>query len=181
MHGSGTAEGYIRHPLPHEFCRPVVVSCELEGATMTDRIPWSGVITAVQPRIRLTRSFDERSHTYLGYLLRIQGTLGTTSGDFRIAVGPGAHAQHEFRVGDSLAGLGDRVADPRLEIADLYRVSKLKLIARGEPGTAACYGPLSCSQYRPGPTRKVPGRSGMAYEEQDWVDQDATSHRGPDE
>jgi hypothetical protein len=239
MHGSGTVEGYIRHPLPHEFCRPVVVSCELEGATMTDRIPWSGVITAVQPRIRLTRSFDERSHTYLGYLLRIQGTIGTTSGEFRIAVGQGAHAQHEFRIGDSLAGLGDRVADPRLEIADLYRVSKLKLMARGEPGTATspwhgvpppmavyrerghrrlaattyesqcssciwgcamavemiidqwkpdrrryrtetfCYGPLSCSKYRPGPTRKVPGRSGMTYEEQDWVDQDATSHRGP--
>jgi hypothetical protein len=29
-------EGYIRHPLPHEFCRPVVVSCELEDAAMND-------------------------------------------------------------------------------------------------------------------------------------------------
>ena len=147
MHGSGTVEGYIRHPLPHEFCRPVVVSCELEGATMTDRIPWSGVITAVQPRIRLTRSFDERSHTYLGYLLRIQGTIGTTSGEFRIAVGQGAHAQHEFRIGDSVAGLGDRVADPRLEIADLYRVSKLKLIARGEPGTATSPWQAACRHH----------------------------------
>src|SRR5262249_34733644 len=29
-------------------------------------------VTAVQPRIRLTRSFDQRSHSYLGYLLRIE-------------------------------------------------------------------------------------------------------------
>ena len=38
---------------------------------MNAKIPWYGAVTAVQPRIRLTRSFDERSHTYLGYLLRI--------------------------------------------------------------------------------------------------------------
>ncbi len=44
-----------------------------------------------------------------------------------------------------------------------------------------CYGPLSCSSYKPGPTRKVPGRHGMTYEEEDCVDQDATAHRGPNE
>ena len=44
-----------------------------------------------------------------------------------------------------------------------------------------CYGPLSCSFYKPGPTRKVPGRRGMTYVEEDWVDRDATAHRGPDE
>jgi len=44
-----------------------------------------------------------------------------------------------------------------------------------------CYGPQSCSFYRSGPTRKVPGRKGMSYTEEDWVDEDATSHRGPDE
>ena len=38
-----------------------------------------------------------------------------------------------------------------------------------------------CSSYKPGPTRKVPGRHGMTYEEEDWVDQDATAHRGPNE
>jgi len=30
-----------------------------------------------------------------------------------------------------------------------------------------CYGPESCSLYKPGPTRKVPGRRGMTYEEED--------------
>lgn len=44
-----------------------------------------------------------------------------------------------------------------------------------------CYGPRSCPLYRPGPARKVPGRRGMSYTEEDWVDDDSTSHRGPDE
>jgi hypothetical protein len=44
-----------------------------------------------------------------------------------------------------------------------------------------CYGPKSCSFYKTGPARKVPGRRGMTWEEEDWVDEDATSHRGMDE
>jgi hypothetical protein len=44
-----------------------------------------------------------------------------------------------------------------------------------------CYGPKSCSFYKAGPTRKVPGRKGMTWEEEDWVDEDAVSHRGMDE
>jgi hypothetical protein len=44
-----------------------------------------------------------------------------------------------------------------------------------------CYGPKSCQLYRAGATRKVPGRKGMSYTEEDWVDEDATSHRGPDD
>ncbi len=43
-----------------------------------------------------------------------------------------------------------------------------------------CYGPLCCSLYRAGPTRKVPGRRGMQYVEEDWVDEDMTRHREPD-
>ncbi len=30
------------------------------------KMAWQGVLLSVQPRIRLTRSFDQRSHTYLG-------------------------------------------------------------------------------------------------------------------
>jgi len=44
-----------------------------------------------------------------------------------------------------------------------------------------CYGPKSCAIYKAGPGRKVPGRKGMIYEEPDWVDEEATSHRGLDE
>jgi hypothetical protein len=46
---------------------------------------------------------------------------------------------------------------------------------------AFCYGPRSCPFYRSGPARKVPGRRGMTYTEEDWIDEEATSHRGPDE
>ena len=41
-----------------------------------------------------------------------------------------------------------------------------------------CYGPKSCPVYKAGPTRKVPGRKGMTWEEEDWVDQAAVAHRG---
>lgn len=44
-----------------------------------------------------------------------------------------------------------------------------------------CYGPKSCLLYRPGATRKVPGRRGMTWEEEDWVDEEAISHRGVDD
>jgi hypothetical protein len=40
-----------------------------------------------------------------------------------------------------------------------------------------CYGPRSCSWYKPGPRRRVPGRRGMTYEEPDWVDEQETAHR----
>ena len=44
-----------------------------------------------------------------------------------------------------------------------------------------CYGPKSCPLHRVGATRKVPGCKGMSWEEEDWVDEDATAHRGEDE
>jgi hypothetical protein len=44
-----------------------------------------------------------------------------------------------------------------------------------------CYGPKSCPFYASGPTRKVPGRGGMTWEHEDWVDDATTAHRGMDE
>ena len=35
-----------------------------------------GTLTSVQPRIRLLRSFDQRSHSYLGYVLSVEGMIG---------------------------------------------------------------------------------------------------------
>jgi len=208
---------------------------------MEGKMAWSGAVIAIQPRIRLTRSFDERSHAYLGYLLRIEGTLDGLPGEFRIGLGAATHAKYQFRIGDQVEGVGHRVSDPRLETAEVYKVSQVKLIRRGEEWAATapwhgvppplsvyrerghrrlaaptydakcqiciwgcampveiivdhwnpgrrryrtetfCYGPLSCPVYKPGPTRKVPGRNGMSYEEEDWVDEDATSHRATEE
>jgi hypothetical protein len=188
------------------------------------------------------RSFDERSHSYLGYVLRIEGTGGGEVGEFLIAVGEAAHEKHRFQTGTELNGCSVPVEDPRKETAALYKTSGLKVVKDAEGETHAgppflgvppnlatyrsrghrrldtrtyeakcttctwgcrmpvemiidqwnpskkqyrfeafCYGPKSCPSYRPGPARKVPGRKGMSYTEEDWVDEDATAHRGPDD
>jgi hypothetical protein len=44
-----------------------------------------------------------------------------------------------------------------------------------------CYGPLSCSIYRAGSRRSVPGRKGMVWVEDDWIDEEEAGHRALDE
>ncbi|MBP8646407.1 MAG: hypothetical protein KBH99_09835 [Syntrophobacteraceae bacterium] len=207
-----------------------------------EKVRWSGRIAAVQPRIRLMRSFDQRSHSYLGYVLRIDGICGRDSGEFLVAVGEGAHEKHRFQSGMVIEGQSIAVDDPRKETALFYKTSRIKVLgdAGGEPPAGPpfhgvppdletyrsrghrrldtrtydgkcttciwgcrmpvemiidhwnpskkqyrfetfCYGPKSCPFYRPGPARKVPGRKGMSYTEEDWVDEDATAHRGLDD
>jgi hypothetical protein len=207
-----------------------------------EKISWHGVLTSVQPRIRLGRSFDQRSHTYLGYALRVRGSIGSEVREFLIGVGEGAHAKHQFQAGDNVSGEALPVVVGRLETVEFYKVSNLKSTVgevgeekppppwrgvppplpiyreRGHRRLAArtyeekcttcmwgcwmavemiidqwnpskrryrtetfCYGPRSCPHYRPGPPRKVPGRRGMTYTEEDWIDDEATSHRGLDE
>jgi hypothetical protein len=207
-----------------------------------EKIPWYGVLVSVQPRIRLSRSFDQRSHTYLDYTLTVCGGVCTETREFLLGVGQGTHAKHQFRVGDTVSGDALPVADPRLETVEFYKVSNLKVSAReGEDETLPppwhgvppllpvyrehghrrlaartfqskcasciwgcqmpvetiidqwnpskrryrtetfCYGPRSCPLYQSGPARKVPGRRGMTYTEEDSVDVDVTSHRRLDE
>ncbi len=210
-------------------------------STAGSKISWSGELISVQPRIRLNRSFDQRTHEYLGYVLGVRGTIDGVTRDFIVAVGKGAHDKHAFEVGQRVSGMGVHVPDPRMEVAELYKASGLKVDGgsddaepsppwhgvppglpvyrkRGHRRLAArtfdtrcasciwgcrmavemiidhwnpsqrryrtetfCYGPLSCPLYKAGPTRKVPGRRGMSYEEEDWVDEDETRHREPDE
>ncbi len=205
------------------------------------KIDWRGEITSVQPRFRLTRSFDQRYHSYLGYGLRIRGEINGREGEAWFGVGKVAHQKNRFRVGQVASGQAQPVADPRLEPVDFYKVSHLSVDrgreipdspppwhgvappidnyrTRGERRLSArtysascssciwgarmpvemildhwnphqkryrfetfCYGPKSCRFYKAGPTRKVPGRSGMTYEEEDWVDKELTAHRGPDD
>jgi hypothetical protein len=207
------------------------------------KLAFVGRVLSVQPRIRLTRSFDERSHSYLGYALRLDGEIGGRLGEFSVGIGPTAQARHEFEAGDRVSGLAVPVTDPRLEPVEFYRTSRLRVIARaaderpaappwlGVPPALAvfrerghrrldprtyeskcttcvwgcrmpveiivdqwnpsrrryrfetfCYGPKSCPLYRPGSIRKVQGRKpDMVYDEEDWVDEDATGHRGPDD
>ena len=205
-----------------------------------DRIAWQGGLLFVQPRIRLTRSFDQRSHSYLGYTLKVRGIIGSEAREFLVAVGQGAHARHQFQAGAAVSGDALPVPDARLETAEFYKVSKLKvgppeageettpppwrgvppplevyrerghrrlatrtfnekcciwgcrmpvemIIDQWNPSRrryrteSFCYGPLSCRLYSAGPARTVPGRRGMSYTEEDWVDDEATSHRQPEE
>jgi len=207
-----------------------------------DKIAWQGGLLSVQPRIRLTRSFDQRSHTYLGYALKVRGIVGSEAREFLVAVGQGAHAKHQFQAGAAVSGDALPVPDARLETAEFYKVSKLRVgppeavdettpppwrgvppplevyRERGHRRLAArtfnekccsciwgcrmpvemiidqwnpsrrryrtetfCYGPLSCRLYQAGPARTVPGRRGMIYTEDDWVDDEATSQSRPEE
>ncbi len=218
-----------------------------------EKTAWSGRIVSVQPRIRLMRSFDERSHSYLGYVLRVEGTIGDEpaclcrdrhgrQNEFQIALGKAAQAKHRFQAGMEISGQAVPVPDPQLETAGFYKASGLKILkdAGDDPPAGPpfhgvppdletyrsrghrrldtrtydarcntciwgcrmpvemiidhwnpskkryrfetfCYGPKSCALYKAGPTRKVPGRKGMSYTEEDWVDEDATAHRGQDD
>jgi len=91
------------------------------------KIPWHGVLLSVQPRIRLTRSFDQRSHTYLGYALKVRGSVGNEAREFLVGVVQGAHTKHHFRAGSAVSGDALPVPDARLETVQFYRASKLKV------------------------------------------------------
>lgn len=223
-----------------------------------DKLIFKGIIHSIQPRIRLTRSFDESSHSYLGYAIvmrgRLAGEMVLVDGDhdlneldsseqvFSIGIGKAAHEKHQFKAGDVICGECVPVADEHLEPVEYYKVSKLRILSarlkadqspppweivppdletyreRGARRLAAqtyatkcatcswgcrmpveiiidnwnphkrkyrfetfCYGPLSCKYYKSGPARKVEGRNGMVYIEEDWVDVEMTSHRDRDE
>jgi hypothetical protein len=213
----------------------------LAGSNAVEKVPWNGVLISVQSRIRLNRSFHQRSHAYLGYTLRVHGNIGGEGREFLVGVGEGAHAKHHFQAGDAVSGAALPVSDPRLETVEFYKVANLASTEgevvketpppwlgvppplqayrlRGHRRLAArtyekkcttciwgchmavemiidqwnpskrryrtetfCYGPRSCPFYRSGPERTVLGRRGMSYTEEDWIDEEATSHQGPDE
>jgi len=180
----------------------------ISAQSKEDKVAWSGRLVSVQPRIRLSRSFDERYHSYLGYVLHLNGTLDGQSGESLIAVGKGAHERYSFRIGMELSGVSVPVNDSRLETAGFYGHRRLDprtyqskcftciwgchmpveiILDQWNPAEKKyrfetfCYGPKSCRLYRAGATRKVPGRRGMTWEEEDWIDDEVTSHRGPDE
>ncbi len=207
-----------------------------------NKLSFRGVIISIQPRIRLTRSFDEASHTYLGYAIRITGTIDNQHTTFSIGIGKAAQAKFNFKVNDVISGACLPVPNPDMEPVAYYKVSKLAKISAGEPASTSapwelvppklevyrerghrrlaartyeskcstcmwgckmpveiivdnwnprglrkyrfetfCYGPLSCKLYKAGPNRKVEGRNGMVYVEEDWVDEMMTEHRDPDE
>jgi hypothetical protein len=190
----------------------------------------------------MMRSFDKRSHTYLGYVLFLKGIVEGNNRNFIVAIGKGAQNKHGFQIGDRIEGMSEPVSDERQEVAKYYKASKLRILDRGSggrekppPWTSSapdletyrqlerrrlaartydlncqgciwgckmpveiildhwnpskrkyrfetfCYGPKSCPFYSSGPTRKVPGRQGMTWEEEDWIDKEATANRSENE
>ena len=109
---------------------------------MAHKIEWNGRLIGVQPRIRLTRSFDTRSHTYLGYLLHMNGQIGDERRHFSVGVGRAAHDKHQFEVGQVVTGQAQPVTEPNREprrVLQSVRTSS-KSAAGPSYGTAAVVG-----------------------------------------
>ncbi len=114
------------------------MSSEIGGFSVMDtKSTFKGTIISIQPRIRLTRAFDEASHTYLGYAITLEGELDNTNTTFSIGIGKAAHAKHQFKVTDVISGEFAPVPDHDLEPTKYYKVSKLKLISQGTNGSAS--------------------------------------------
>ena len=93
-------------------------------------VRWHGTLTGIQPRIRLTRSFDERWETYLGYVLRVEGYIQGQVQEFSVGITEALHAQYQFRVGDTLSGVSLSVANPDLDPVDYDQTTEIKVIGR---------------------------------------------------
>jgi len=67
------------HDLASQPCaagveRPeIVIARDAPSGAAGRKLAWRGRVVGVQPRIHLTRSYDQRSH--LGYALRLQGEV----------------------------------------------------------------------------------------------------------
>lgn len=93
------------------------------------KIAWSGEVLGVQPRIDLGRSFDERYHAYLGYVLFVRGEAAGEARELTVRIGAGAQAKHAFRAGDRVSGRAHVVEAPEREVADFYRANALAVAA----------------------------------------------------
>ena len=87
---------------------------------ITDKMRWRGKLVSIQPRIRLTRSFDQSSHSYLGYVLRVAGTIGNQEKEFLVGIGKGAQVKHMFMAGALIEGECLPVADSRRSLYEFF-------------------------------------------------------------
>src|SRR4030043_927749 len=94
---------------------------DLAKGRASDKLSWRGKLTSIQPRIRLLRSFDQRSHSYLGYALRVKGTIGNEQREFLVGIGKGSQSKLLFRAGDVISGECQTVEDTKLETVEFYK------------------------------------------------------------
>ena len=96
------------------------------------KVTWRGLVRGVQPRLRLGRPQDEDEFFPAGYALRLEGKLEGEVRAFSVGIGPGAQNKHAIGVGDQVSGLALPVDDPFSSPVEFYRVSKLKVLERGQ-------------------------------------------------
>jgi hypothetical protein len=116
--------------VPYENC------CSLKTQRPMAKIQFTGKIVSVKARIRLIRSFDQvPTHQYQGYTLILDGKVdGMPRDRMKVAIGPKAHVQHQFRICDSIMGKAVLVPDPETEWAEFYKVRGIELIEQTHPG-----------------------------------------------
>ena len=95
-----------------------------------EKLSLEGTIISIQPRIRMLRSFDESSHNYLGYALRIDGKTGQDNRIFTVGIGKATQVKFGFRCGDVISGNCLPVDSPEKESVEYYKVASLKVIKR---------------------------------------------------
>jgi hypothetical protein len=81
----------------------------------------------------LLRSFDQRSHNYLGYSLVFSGKINDEGRIFSIGIGKAAQYKHKFKVSDEISGESLLVSDPKKEPVEYYKTSKLRVIKSAQP------------------------------------------------
>lgn len=72
----------------------------------------------------------QRNHSYLGYSLRIDGTIQETAKSFTVGIGKALYAKHSVQVGDLVEGVCAPVENVELETVDYYKVARFKLVKR---------------------------------------------------
>ena len=117
-------------PIPAPI--PGIMQSRSSRPQAEEAISFHGQVIAVKARIRLIRSFDQISHQYQGYTLVLAGPNPEPS-VVRVAIGPAAHAKHQFRIGDVISGKAQPVPDPRLEWATLYKPAVSRFRAGVQP------------------------------------------------
>ncbi len=103
----------------------------LEASTHMDKHNFTGKVISIQPRIRLSRSFDEASYTYLVYAITLGGGINDQNTTFSIGISKAAHAKHQYKMNGVISGACMPVPNPEFEPTQYYKVSKLKLITGG--------------------------------------------------
>jgi hypothetical protein len=130
---------------------------------MPSQVSFSGVVLAVQPRVMLHRSFDQRHEEYLGYVLRVSGHLDGRPRAFLVGLSEADQERAGLQAGDHVEGQGALVHDRRTEISDIDRVTGLRAIARasGRPrkGPPKLGVPVPLDEYRDRGFRRLDERT----------------------